>query len=198
MHSRQIHILVLLSAVTTVGFADIVIDGRLDPDEGYSSKHTLDMTVENYGTLTDGAELWVHQDPTSLDVCFGLTFPTSFVDNTYGENKIGWVHDAPSGKGHEFTDLTESDKTQFEFRDGTGRVVLDLDFDYMSRLRGRDYGSTGAENVDGDGAVRVGDATDLLEFGTSLDYNFNVLGYELTEDSPATNTEYAENPSYPG
>lgn len=198
MDSKKIGILVLLSAFATASFADLVIDGRLDPEEGYSSVQGLDMTIDRYGTLTDGARLWVHQDPTSLDVCFGLSFSTSFVDNTYGEHKIGWGHDSPGGKGHEFRDLTGSDKARFEFRDGLGNVVLDIDFDYMSCVGGGDYASTGAESGDGDAAVYVGDASGLLDFGTSLDYNFNVLGYELTEDSPATNTQYAENPSYPG
>ena len=38
----------------------------------------------------------------------------------------------------------------------------------------------------------------LLAWGTSLDYNFNTLGHVLTQDSPATDQHYTENPDFPG
>ena len=41
-------------------------------------------------------------------------------------------------------------------------------------------------------------ADGLLAWSTSLDYNFNTLGYVLTKDSPATDEDYTENPNFPG
>ena len=44
----------------------------------------------------------------------------------------------------------------------------------------------------------VGSVDNLLAWGTSLHYNFNALGYVLTQDSPLTDENYTENPNYPG
>ncbi len=58
------------------------------------------------------------------------------------------------------------------------------------------YRSEGVAGADGD--VQVGSVDDVLAWGTSLDYNFNTLGYVLTEDSPATDEYYTENPAFEG
>ena len=60
-----------------------------------------------------------------------------------------------------------------------------------------EYRSLGV--MGGDGGVTVGSLGDVLAWGTSLDRNYNSLGYSAyTEDSPATDGSYTPNPDAPG
>lgn len=195
MDVNRICTAIVVVSLASASFAGIVVDGRLGAAEGYSAIATMGFVADDGTAFADLAELWVHEDAATGDVFFGLKFSKTLVDNTYGETAVGWGHDSPSGRGHSFGDLIESDKTQFRFTDAAGQVVLDLEFDYMSALGGGEYGTEGTEGADG--ALFVGTEGSLLEYATSLDYNFNQLGYELTVNSPATNTEYVENPLYP-
>jgi MYXO-CTERM domain-containing protein len=175
--------------------ADPIVDGRYDPSEGYALGWPVDFAVEKADGIVSGGALWLHEDTSTGDVFVAFVQPLALVDNTYGAGSIGWGPDAPSGKRHNFEDLLDSDRAQFVFTDASGLVVLDVVMDYISEADGghRSLGVSG-----GDGAVNVGAAGSVLEWGTSLDYNFNVLGYVLTEDSPATDQDYTENPLFPG
>ena len=174
-----------------------IVDGRFDPAEGYASGYSVNFAVEGAGTLVPGGQLWTCQGTTG-DVYVAFVQPLTLVDNTYGRNSVGWGPDAPSGKRHNFTDLLGSDAAEFAFTDGTGQVVLDIKVDYLSETSKNSgvFCSLGVSG--GDGEVNSGPADSVLEWGTSLDYNFNTLGYVLTDDSPATDANYAENPNYPG
>ena len=185
----------LLAILAASALAGPIVDGRFDPSEGYTAGYYLDLTVEKAGVVPNAGQLWTYQDPGSQDVFAALVFDRSLVDNTYGANSIGWGSQAPSGKNHNFGDLVGSDKAQFRFKDGSDNVVLDFELDYLSSSGGG-YQSLGASG--GDGKMHVGSASKILNYGTSLDYNFNSLGYQLTTDSPATDDNYTENPSYPG
>ena len=176
-----------------------IIDGRFDPAEGYTSGQWLNFAVEKSDTIVPGGQLWLHQDAGTGDVSVALTLPTALVDNTYGDNAVGWGKGiAPSGKNHNFEDLLGSDKAQFTFTDGAGNTVLDVVLDYMSEVSAGSgtYASLGVFGQDGN--VLTGSAADVLGWGTSLDYNFNALGFVLTEDSPATDAAYTENPDFAG
>ena len=176
-----------------------IIDGRFDPAEGYTFGQWLNLAVEKSDTLVPGGQLWHHQDAGTGDVSVALTLPTTLVDNTYGDNAVGWGKGvAPSGKNHNFQDLLGSDKAQFTFTDGAGNTVLDVVLDYMSEVSGASgtYASLGVFGKDGN--VPTGSAANVLGWGTSLDYNFNTLGFGLTEDSPATDAAYTENPDFAG
>jgi len=179
-----------------------VADGRYDPAEGYTNSHSISLNVEGakkHDPLVpapDPAQLWTYQDPTTLDVSVAFIQPVTLVDNTYGANSIGWGSDAPSGKHHSFNDLKGSDKAQFTFTDGLGNVVLDVTMDYITE-DGAGYSSGGV--IDGDGRVNVGSAGDVKAWGSSLDYNFNVLGHSsFTTDSPLSVPDYSDPPSAPG
>ena len=187
-----------LLAVASVATAAPIVDGRFDPAEGYSQGWYVDFAVERSDAIVTGGQLWVHEDGATGDVTVLFIQPLTLVDNTYGDNAIGWGKSvAPSGKNHNFSDLLGSDKAQFVFTDGAGRTVLDVTADYISASGDPSgYGSLGV--VGGDGAVNVGDASDVLAVRTSLDYNFNVLGHVLTTDSPATDADYTPNPTYGG
>lgn len=175
-----------------------IVDGRFDSGEGYTSGRWFDFAVERTDTIVSGGQLWLHQDPGTGDVFVAFMQPLTLVDNTYGAGAIGWGDDAPSGKNHNFKDLTGSDKAQFQFTDHAGNTVLDVTLDYMSETSKHSgtYASLGVTGRDGN--VEVGSADDVLEWGTSIDYNFNALGFVLTEDSPATDDAYTENPDFAG
>ena len=186
----------------TLGFeasATPVADGRFDSAEGYTTGNWLDLNVEDTGVISDQGQLWYYQDQASSDLYVALIQPLTLVDNTYGHNTIGWGrHVAPSGKDHKFGDLKGSDKAQFTITDGAGDVVFDFTLDYISESSeaSSGYASLGVSGKDG--AVHTGSDPSLLAWGTSLDYNLNTLGHVLTEDSPATDSDYTENPDYLG
>jgi len=176
-----------------------IIDGRFDPAEGYTSGQWLNLAVEKSDTIVPGGQLWFHQATGTGDVSVALALPTALVDNTYGDNRVGWGKGvAPSGKNHNLEALRGSDMARFTFPDTAGNTVLDVILDYMSETStgSGTYASLGVTGGDGD--VRTGSAADVLGWGTSLDYNFNALGFVLTEDSPATDAAYTENPDFAG
>ncbi|MHC4983716.1 MAG: PEP-CTERM sorting domain-containing protein [Planctomycetota bacterium] len=172
-----------------------VTDGRFDPNEGYNLGRNVSFTVEGSAATVTGGQLWTHVDDATGDVHVVFIQPLELVDNTYGETAVGWGGDAPSGKRHELNDLVESDMARFVFADTSGQTVLDVTMDYISG-HAKSYGCLGVTG--GDGEVTVGSAASVLGAATSLDYNFNTLGYVLTKNSPATDDAYAENPGYPG
>lgn len=120
---------------------------------------------------------WMYQ------LCQESREPTSLVDNSYGNNAIGWV-----SKDHKFKNLTGSDRAQFKFTDNQGNTMLDITLDY---LEGTDtyvdkHGKTkvdrnappyvsGLTGRDKSG-VAVGDESDVLDSATSLEYNYDTFG----------------------
>lgn len=181
-----------------------IIDGRFDPAEGYTNEFSLALNVEGLSKgdplilAPDPGTLWTYVDPGTGDLSLILIQPLSLIDNTYGANAIGWNGDAPSGKGHRFEDLVGSDKAQFTFTDGLGNVVLDIVVDYINEVQaGVEYRSGGV--LGKDGGVATGSAFDVLEWGTSLDYNLNTLGHNtFLVDSPLSVPDYTDPASAPG
>ena len=186
-------VLIFAAAAT----ASPIADGRFDPNEGYTLGRNVNFAVEESSTLVTGGQIWTYQDAVTGNVTVAFLQPKTLVDNTYGANSIGWGASAPSGKNHNFKDLLESDKAQFQFTDGNGNVVLDVTLDYISAES--ETGPWYSQGVTGnDGAVDVGSADDVLSYGSSLDYNFKApRNYVLPVDSPATDDLYTPNASYP-
>ncbi len=200
---------VLVGTITTTVHAGLTVDGRYDPGEGYSQLYTVNLEVEGPkktpNIAADDGILRLHQDAITGDLFANFTVPLTLVDNTYGVNSIGYP------KHHNFSDLLGSDKARFAITDGSGEVVFDFTMDYIS-----EYGTSGTKGHKGkkgsgggdsfaslgvtgsDGEVHLGSADSLLAWGTSLDYNINTLGYALTQDSPATDVGYTENPNFAG
>lgn len=188
--------------------SEIVIDGRYDPNEDYVVGYEVNLNVEGVvDPVEEKGELWYHYDydPQLKKKCLSVVFvqPLTLVDNSYGANSIGWGEDAPSGENHNFKDLKDYDKARFTITDVSGKVVFDFTLDYISEIdqEGKDEGSGAHASLGvagGDGEVHSGDAAYLLAWGTSLDYNLNELEHVLTEDSPATDPDYTENPAFPG
>ncbi len=116
-----------------------------------------------------------------------LTLDPRFVDNTYGDNAIGWGE-----RGHTYKQLDGSDHAQLLLHDGDGELALDFAMDYIT-----EQVTLGV--TDGDGEVSRGDADHVLAVETSLSLNFNDRGYaSYDEDSPVTDDLYTPDPAAPG
>lgn len=169
------------------------IDGILDPSEGYTVGFYLDINVERAGYADDRGEIWLYQDLESRDIYAALKLPVTLVDNSYGDNSIGWGDDAASGKHHNFKDLTGSDGAEFELFNNHGESVLHFEIDYFSEghggyfseISGADEGKKGKKDDDD-----LANLEFVTDFATSMDYNFNTLNLALTENSPAADLEY--------
>jgi hypothetical protein len=125
-----------------------------------------------------------------------LTFDPNFVDNSYGENSIGWKK-----RGHTMKDLDKSDHAEMLFVDGAGNVALQLKTDYItSAAAGEASGFDSLGVWGGDGRMVDGPEQVVLAATSSLDRNLNERGYgDYVVDSPATNDRYepsAEAPNW--
>ena len=119
------------------------------------------------------------------------TFSKNFVDNTYGSNAINWPN------GHSFNNLVGSDKLQMALYDVNNVKRLEFKLDYISSSSSAPSGYKTLGVSGGDGGMITGNASSIISVKTSLDENLNTFGYVLTSNSPATNTSYAPNASYP-
>ena len=192
----------IVAFILTAGSAALAaptMDGKFDPGEGYTSHFELDLQLERGGPLLPGAgDLWVYEDAGTGNVSAAFIQPVTLVDNTYGANSIGWGSSAPSGKSHNFGDLTGSDKAEFQFTDGSDAVVLNVVLDYLTQS-GSVYRSLGVTGGDGD--VNTGSASDVLDWGTSLEYDFETVDSDnnnFTSNSPLSAPDYSDPASAPG
>jgi hypothetical protein len=153
------------------------IDGRFDAAEGYTSSQSVVFQVENLALPTSGGVLHTAVDPVSGDLFVHIALPTSLVDNTYGKNAIGWGSLAPSGKNHSYSDLKGSDQADIVITDSSGSVVVSFVIDYTEG------------NTPKPVTLTAGPAGTVVAAGTSMDYNWNTLGYKLGTDSPAAHPQ---------
>ncbi|OWY22041.1 hypothetical protein C7N43_09165, partial [Sphingobacteriales bacterium UPWRP_1] len=165
---------------------------------------TLNRTVNISCATYNGAQCFIGTDnPAQVaaqsiwiinpnnTVTIRTTLSKTFVDNTYGTNAIGW----PSG--HSFSNLTGSDQLQLALYDASNVKKLEFKMDYISSSSAAPSGYKSLGVTGGDGNMILGSASNVLNVVTSLDANFNQYGYVLTSNSPATNSTYAPNASYP-
>jgi hypothetical protein len=167
----------------------VVVDGVFDPNEGYTNVQTITFQLQD-GTMVGnpGTLAWTTDAQGNVYVAF--VQPLSINDNTYGTNAIGW-----GSKGHKFSDLTGSDKGEFDLTNGAGQTfIYTLDYLTASKTAPSGYASLGVSGGDGSvgksgikGVTGGGQVSDVLAWGTSLDYNLNHLGFSsFTTNSPAT------------
>ena len=166
----------------------VTVDGVVNPGE-YDNSVQIFFQLQNGSPVgTPGTLAW--SVDASGNVFAGFIQPLSINDNTYGTNAIGW------GKTkHSFSNLTGSDKAQFDFTNGLGQKLY-YTVDYLSSAKVpsgfASLGVTGGDGSVGKSSVKGapaggGVAGDVLAFGTSLAYNFNTLGFSsFTTNSPAT------------
>ncbi|MBU2507166.1 MAG: choice-of-anchor A family protein [Bacteroidetes bacterium] len=138
---------------------------------------SIDGHDEKVATLT-----W--QVLSSGNVKVTLTAEKTFNDNTYGTNIIGWSQ-------HKFDHLRKSDKAEFSLRNQTGAEVLHFELDYFDD-------NESPTQISGYGTrIESGNSPFILNHNSSLSINFNQFNYALTVNSPATNSNYDPNPTYP-
>lgn len=176
-----------------------VIDGKYDTI--YDVSPDANRVCYNSGGKLFGKLVTFYQ-PTGDAVYMVLAIDKDFVDNTYGTNAINW-----SG-GHTFGNLTGSDHAQYYGYDAAGNLVLDFKQDYLTSTTGTPSGYDSLGVLGGEGQMNVGNEAHILEWGTSLAYSMNetgyctggncaVLGTDLEQNSPATDSTYIQNPTYP-
>ena len=163
-----------------------IVDGRIDPTEGYSEAYDVSFTIEG-GKKTpageaDGGKLLIHVDQATGDVYVAFSQPTDLVDNSYGANSVGWGSSAASGKHHNFTDLLGSDKALFLFTDDSGEKIVNVELDYLYEK----CGQYAAGVAGGEGSTDPSGLASKIDASSSLLYNLTTLGYDLTTDSPET------------
>ncbi len=126
--------------------------------------------------------------PDAVDIA--LIFNPGFVDNTYGNGRIGW-------NKHTFEQLVKSDHVEISVRNGDEQEVFFGKIDMISPSSKAPSGYASLGPLGGDGALVTGTEDDILSFGTSMDDNLNYYNYRLFTDSPETDSVYTPNPQYP-
>ncbi len=186
---------------TTVVFVNDppVVDGKYD-DAYRISPNATEVCYLSNGQLF--GKLASFYQPTGSAVYMVLAIDKGFVDNTYGTNIVGWT------RSHNFSDLVGSDHAQFLGYNANGTLVLDIKQDYISSASGTPSGYDSLGVTGGEGRVNTGSAAHILQWATSEDYNLNNTGYcsggncagggtDLKVNSPATDSAYTPNPTYP-
>lgn len=125
------------------------------------------------------------------NIVIRTTLNKPWVDNTYGTNAIGWTG------GHTFMDLVNSDFLRLALYDSDDKLKYDIKMDYLSASNTVASGYTTLGYDGGDGDLIKGSDNNIISIKTSLSENLNTYGYVLTSNSPATNSSYAPNPTYP-
>jgi len=186
-------VIMLTSLMPCPVFASPTVDGKFDPSEGYTTGYSVNFEIDN-GATASGGQLWFDQDEND-DVYIAFIQPKTLVDNSYGENAIGWP-----GDNHSFKHLATSDNAQFVLK-SDGDTVLDFTLDYLDgdRQVNQPYNSG---LVDDSGAllqnaeIATGFNSDVIAAATSLQYNWDVFGGEYPQyfgdraNSPAADENY--------
>ena len=128
---------------------------------------------------------------TTNQATIRTTFSKNFVDNTYGLSAIAW----PSG--HSFIQLVESNHVQMALYDANNIKKMEFKVDYISESSTVASGYKCLGVTGGKGGMVLGNASDVVSATTSIDKNLNTFGYILTTNSPATNSNYTPNATYP-
>jgi len=202
---------VALSGGAVTAQAGFMTDGRFDPTEGYQLGYSITFNTEA-GPIT-GGQLWFGRDDTANYLYVML--PKDFVDNSYGDNAIGWT----GKKGHTFNDLLESDSLgtskgknasalELSFSNGNAAIVVDYlamdaetDGKKVTAINGYRSGGIGtgddANLLNNEGAVVSGDATAIsniiLEIATSLEWN--ILHFATPDDIANSTGVIANSPA---
>ena len=207
--TKVFFVTLLCLTMNSIALATPTADGWFNPSgEGYTSGHYVYL-MDAGKELDKKSQLWTYQDAATNDVFVAFIMSTGINDNTYGANSSeGWDK---IGKVHKFGNLVGSDKAEFRFftdpNNKDQSTFLEFKMDYISKeseVKNPDgtktlyYSSMGV--LGGDGKVSKGSATDILTWGTSLDYNLNTLGYNQfankpnskSPDSPYADPDYSD------
>jgi hypothetical protein len=186
---------VALAATFASNASAVVVDGHFDPNEGYTNVQSLFFQLDN-GTMVKDTGTLAWSVDSSGNVFVAFVQPLSINDNTYGANSVGWSSGGKKGGSHTFDNLVGSDKAVFNLTNGAGQAMsYTLDYISQSSTAPSGYASLGVTGGDGGvggsggkkGGGGSGSVADVVKWGSSLDYNLNILGFKtFLTDSPAT------------
>lgn len=190
-----------LVAASSAWASNIVIDGKYDANEGYTQSYTLPFYASN-GQVYNGS-MYTAIDSATNNLAIAIVMPLQINDTSYGSTSTTAPFYWPGGKGRSFGQIVGSDHIGLTITSTTGDVLIDALIDNLAKYEMKDgsveYHSTGATDGkpyasdvnkvrQGDGQMLTGDASSILASKTSLDYNYNVVGYTDTSKSPLPGT----------
>lgn len=194
--------------------------GTFGPAPNSVATETCFYTAADPTTPAATMEWIVESAPVGDLVHVRLTLNPDFVDNTYGDNAIGWpvkgkgmagpggkkpmpgpaiAASAPNVKpAHSFMDLVGSDHAEFKLTDARGALVLAFDADYISPDAHAPSGYATLGVSGGEGKMLHGSASDIAAVSTSIDRDLNACGlHGYLDSSPATDLNYTPNAAAP-
>jgi hypothetical protein len=140
--------------------------------EGYD-KYSVDFSLSDGGPTETTGELYLAEEN---DILYGaLVLPLDFVDNSYGENPVGWPGGGKKG-GHKLDQLEGSDEAVIKLGANEGDLKMKYGSGTVGGKKGKDFGK-----------VKGGSTGDT--YTTSLAYNAQVTGLSgvfATGSSPET------------
>ena len=171
---RRAGLVVSAVVAMAVGVAEggVVTDGYVGGfAEGYTSGYQVTFDIDKWSIGVPGGKLFFDETLDAIRV--GLIVPLNLDDNTYGATKAAdWgtkKHSLHEGKGGE--SLEGSDKWKFMLP-VVGEPDIEVELDYIKK-----EGSSYVTEV-----TKLKQGSDLakgqLVLHTSIDYNFNVLGFD--------------------
>jgi len=175
----------VLGAIPARAVAAPIVDGFWNPqngdgyfgDKNNSTPCCMFNSYDFGGSVNATGAMGFYNDGAGhLYIMF--TQPLGIVDNSYGTGSVGW-----GGKEHTFKALTNSDHAEIVITDAKGNTVWESHIDYLteSPKDSNKYVSLG--NTGGDGKQVTGDATALMAYATSLQWN---LAHSCYAKDPTT------------
>src|SRR5262249_39255972 len=92
----------------------VTVDGVFTASDNYQHVQNISFQLSD-GTILPNTGILAWSVDQSGNVYAAFVQPLSINDNTYGTNAIGW-----GSKAHKFSDLTGSDKAEFDFTNAAG------------------------------------------------------------------------------
>jgi hypothetical protein len=170
--------LAIIDDAGTPGFPDddfTVASGiNLLPGQSFSKHVVVTLPIPECVSNSPGtsAGTLITQVLPNGDVKVTFRQSRNLNDNVYGTPSVadGWKN------GHTFGNLTGSDKAEFKFTDGNGKVVLDFYSDYISATTvspafPSGYASLGPNG--GDGSMVLGAKSNVLYYTSTLAESLN-------------------------
>lgn len=164
--------------------ATITVDGRFDPNEGYTQTFSLPFYAEDGKTYYGTMYQYVGED----SVYQAWVLPLEVNDTSYGSTSLQDPFNWPGGKGRTFGQIVGSDMAQLTYLDSMGKVILDAFVDNLAKYEMKDgsaeYRSAGVTTTSddpnvskvrqSDGSVATGSALSFINVATSFQYNYNL------------------------
>jgi hypothetical protein len=160
--------------------------GQLDPDETWTYTATTIPPVTECAPINN---VDTKVGTLITQVLAGGDIKVTYIqEQNVNDNRYGTGATAATGwpRHHNFSDLVGSDEAHFQFKNGSGTVVMDFQLDYVSAatkavfpsgtvLYPSGYGTLGVSG--GDGKMLVGSAANVLSATTSLTENLKQLQF---------------------